>query len=166
MAGSDRHVTVREPEGENYFVIGDVITIKLTGSETENAYFIAEVVSQPGGGPWFLHTHEPQETFFVVEGSFEVYGQDANGQKYAIRAEVGDTVHVPGNAPHGFKNVGDKPGRMVLTYEPAHVMLNFFREIGVPMKDRNSLPPESEHLSNEAIMEILLKYMTVIEQPV
>ena len=162
---TQKHFSVKAAGGPSYNVIGDVITVKVTAQETNGAYLIVEVVSQPGGGPSFLHTHEPQETFHVVEGVFEVYGQDENGEKYAIRAEVGDTVHVPANTPHGFKNVGDTPGKMILTYEPAESMLNFFQEIGIPMKDRSTPPDMSEPQDNERIMAILRKYLGLVEMP-
>lgn len=167
MNGSNmaKHLKVQAAEKTSYFVVGDVITVKITGDDTQGAYLIVEVVSQPGGGPSFLHTHEPQETFQVLEGVFEIYGQDEQGEKYAIRAQVGDVVHVAGNAPHGFKNVGDVPGRMILTYEPADVMLKFFQEIGLPMKDRHSLPEETDPRDPDTILGILKKYMQVIEMP-
>jgi quercetin dioxygenase-like cupin family protein len=160
-----KHVTVQGVDGPSYFVIGDIITFKLTGADTNNGYFIVEVVSEPGGGPSFLHTHPPEETFYVLEGVFEVYGQDENGQKYAIRAEVGDVVHVPGNVPHGFKNVGDGPGRMILTYHPADIMHNFFREVGVPMTDRHTLPSPESLPDPATLMPILEKYMSILETP-
>jgi quercetin dioxygenase-like cupin family protein len=162
---ADKYFSIKAADGASYFVIGDVITVKLTGEETNGAYLAVEVVSQPGGGPWFLHTHEPQETFYVLEGVFEVYGQGENGEKYAIRAAVGDTVQVPANVPHGFKNVGDSIGRMLLIYEPADAMLRFFQEVGIPMPDRTTVPDMSELPSPEAILTILRKYMTLVETP-
>lgn len=162
---SNQHYTIRADDGKAYFVIGDIITVKVTAQETDGAYFIVEVESQPGGGPSFLHTHEPQETFYVLDGVFEIYGQDESGQKYALRANVGDTIQVPGHTPHGFKNVGDKPGRMMLIYEPAEPMLNFFQEIGIPMPDRHSPPDASALPDTEQILAICRKYMTLIEQP-
>jgi quercetin dioxygenase-like cupin family protein len=158
-----KHVNVPAAGGVSYFVIGDIITVKLTGDDTNNKYFMVEVTCQPGGGPSFLHTHEPQETFFVLEGVFEIYGQDENGEKYAIRAEVGDTVQVPANVPHGFKNVGQGIGRMTLTYEPAEPMHNFFREIGIHMADRTVIPANERDPAS--IMGILKKYMSLIEMP-
>ena len=71
MSTTQRHFSIQAADGPTYYVIGDIITIKLTAQETDSAYFVAEVVSQPGGGPAFLHTHEPQETFHVVEGVFD-----------------------------------------------------------------------------------------------
>jgi quercetin dioxygenase-like cupin family protein len=158
-----KHLTIQASDGASYFVIGDVITFKITGDDTQGGYFVVEVTSQPGGGPSFLHTHKPQETFYVLEGSFEVYGQDEKGEKYAIRAAVGDIVHVPGKMPHGFKNVGSGIGRMILTYEPAEPMRNFFQEIGIPMKDRHTLPAEADPRDKETILAILKKHMQIIE---
>jgi len=162
---ADKHFSVKAANGASYFVIGDIITFKITGEETNGAYFAVEVVSQPGGGPSFLHTHEPQETFYVLDGVFEVYGQDENGRKYAIRATEGDTVQVPGNVPHGFKNVGDGVGRMLLIYEPADPMRRFFQEIGIPMPDRTTAPDMSELPPPDEILPILRKYMTLVEMP-
>jgi len=144
-------------------VIGDIITFKVTGDETNGAYFAVEVVSQPGGGPWFLHTHEPQETFYVLDGVFEIYGQDEHGAKYAIRAMVGDVVQVPANVPHGFKNVGDGVGRMLRLYEPAEPMRRFFQEVGIPMPDRTTTPDKMPE--PETLLPILKKYMTLVESP-
>lgn len=159
------HFSIKAGVGQSFYVIGDKITFKLTPDTTNGAYFAAEVLSEPGGGPWFLHTHEPQETFYVLEGVFEVYGQDENGEKYAIRAEVGDTVQVPGNTAHGFKNVGDTQGRMLLVYEPAEPMYQFFQEVGIPMAEGQALSEFEGTLDMDKVMGILKKYMTIIENP-
>ena len=98
-----------------------------------------EITSQPGGGPSFLHTHPPQETFYILESVFEIYGQNEQG-KYAIRAPVGSVVHVPANDPHGFKNIGNSPGRMLVVYEPPDIMLEFFDDIGILVKDISNPP--------------------------
>jgi quercetin dioxygenase-like cupin family protein len=161
----DKHFAVKAADGATYFVIGDVITVKLMGEATNGAYLVVEVVSQPGGGPWFLHMHEPQETFYVLDGEFEIYGQDENGEKYAVRAAVGDTLQVPGNVPHGFKNAGERPGRMLLIYEPADPMLRFFQEIGIPMPDRTTVPSMSELPPADEILAILRKHITLVEVP-
>jgi quercetin dioxygenase-like cupin family protein len=165
MIGANRHFSRLAADGPSFYVIGDIITVKLTAQETKGAYLIVEAVSPPGGGPAFLHTHPPQETFYVMEGVYEVYGQDPDGQKYAIRAVPGDAVHVPSNVPHGFKNVGDQTGRMILTYQPADLMLKFFQEIGIPMADRHSPPDLGDGLDMDRIMAILTKHLGLVEMP-
>lgn len=159
-----RHFSIRAADCPSYYVIGDIIRVRITGAETHGAYSAVEVISQPGGGPWFLHTHEPQETFHVLEGVFEVYGQDENGEKYAIRADVGDTVQVPANVPHGFRNVGESVGRMLLIYEPADPMLRFFAEVGLPVPAEGTASITDSRTPDE-ILAILRRHMTLVEMP-
>jgi mannose-6-phosphate isomerase-like protein (cupin superfamily) len=158
VSSSDRIFTLRPNEGEAVFVLGDVVTFKITSAESDNAYFLTEIASPPGGGPAFLHTHVPQETFWILDGDYEVYGQDEDGEKYAIEAPVGSTVHVPGNVPHGFKNVGDTPGKLLALYAPAVHQHEFFKGIGVPMGSALDPPPFDQMPDNERILEVLAKH--------
>ena len=145
-------------------MLGDVVTFKVTAAESDHAYFLTEIASEPGGGPAFLHTHIPQETFWILEGEYEVYGQDENGEKYAISAPVGSTVHVAGNVPHGFRNVGDTRGKVLALYAPVVHQPEFFEEIGIPMGSVLSQWPFDEMPSNERIIEVLAKHeMTLLE---
>jgi mannose-6-phosphate isomerase-like protein (cupin superfamily) len=156
---NDARIFVLGPnEGEVVFVLGDVVTFKITSAESDNAYFLTEIASLPGGGPAFLHTHIPQETFWILEGDYEVYGQDEEGEKYAIKAPVGSTVHVPGNVPHGFKNVGDTPGKLLALYAPSVHQHEFFKEIGVPMGSSLDPAPFDQMPDNERILEILARH--------
>ena len=158
MAADGKIFTLGPNEGEAMFVLGDVVTFKITSTESDNAYFLTEIVSVPGGGPAFLHTHVPMETFWILEGEYEVYGQDENGDKYAIEAIAGSTVHVPGNVPHGFKNVGDTTGRLLALYAPVVHQPEFFREIGIPMASSLDDMPFDQMPDNERILEVLAKH--------
>ena len=86
MADQAKHYSLGPSEGKALFVLGDVITLKLSAAETNSAYSLVEVTSVPGGGPAFLHTLSPQETFWILEGDYEIYGRDENGEKYVISA--------------------------------------------------------------------------------
>jgi hypothetical protein len=68
------HYSLRPHEGKALFVLGDVVTLKLSTAETNTAYSLIEIMSVPGSGPAFLHTHGPQETFWILEGDHEIYG--------------------------------------------------------------------------------------------
>ena len=152
---STRHYSLGPNEGKALFVLGDVVTFKVTAAESDNAYFLTEIVSLPGGGPGFLHTHVPSETFWVLEGEYEVYGQDENGEKYSIPAAVGSTVHVAGNVPHGFRNVGDTMGKVLALFAPAVHQPEFFEEIGIPMETSVAAMPFDQMPSAERIIEVL-----------
>jgi quercetin dioxygenase-like cupin family protein len=156
---SDRKIFSLDPdEGKALFVLGDVVTFKITADESDNAYFLTEIRSVPGGGPAFLHTHVPQETFWILEGDYEVYGQDDRGEKYTIPASVGSTIHVPGNVPHGFRNVGDTLGRLLALYAPVVHQPEFFEEIGVPMESVLDPWPFDQMPGNSRIIEVLAKH--------
>lgn len=154
----DRHFYLGPNEGRALFVLGDVVTFKVTAAESDHAYFLTEIVSEPGGGPAFLHTHVPQETFWILEGEYEVYGQDEHGDKYTMSAPVGSTVHVAGNVPHGFRNVGDTRGKVLALYAPVVHQPEFFEEIGVPMESVLSPWPFDSMPSNDQIIEVLGKH--------
>ena len=162
---SDRRIFALGPDdGQAMFVLGDVVTFKITADISDNAYFLTEIASPPGGGPAFLHTHVPMESFWIIEGEYEVYGQDADGEKYTIEAPPGSTVHVPGNVPHGFKNAGETPGRLLALYAPVVHQPEFFKEIGVPMPSSRSEPPFDQMPSNDRILEVLAKHqMSLLE---
>jgi mannose-6-phosphate isomerase-like protein (cupin superfamily) len=148
-------------KGKALFALGEIATLKLSATETNSAYSLVEIKSVPGGGPAFLHTHSPQETFWILEGDYEIYGRDENGKKYAIAAPAGATVHVPGNVPHGYRNVGKTMGKVLAMYEPATDMLDFFNEIGVPRRLQSSThlyarttPPEPPVLRHIITLEL------------
>ncbi len=166
MTGQARHFSLGPDEGKALFVLGDVVTFKMTAAESDNAYFITEIKSVPGGGPAFLHTHVPQETFFILEGDYEVYGQDDSGEKYTIAAPAGALVHVPGNVPHGFRNVGNTEGKLLAIYAPTTHQPDFFEEIGVPMGSSLDPMPVDQMPSPGRVIEVLAKYeMRLLEDP-
>jgi quercetin dioxygenase-like cupin family protein len=139
--------------GSTLLVLTELMTVLLSGNETDGKYALVESITQPGDGVKFLHTHPQQETFQVLEGNYEIYGRDAEGNKYATPAPAGSIIHVPGGAPHGFKNVGNTPGKLLLTFEPAGNMEIFFEEIGLPVKDKAN-PPTPDGPPN---MELIIQ---------
>jgi quercetin dioxygenase-like cupin family protein len=106
--------------------------IHLTGAETGGAFCL--LVDHPPAG-WSLPAHihkDAAETIHVIEGEFEmtVAGTTA-------RLGPGETLHVPAGVVHAGGNVGDGPGRRLLTFTPAG-MEEFFREAGAPSPEAES----------------------------
>ena len=165
MSAGGRHFSLGPNEGKALFVLGDVVTFKVTAAESDNAYLLTEIVSPPGGGPAFLHTHVPQETFWILEGEYEVYGLGDDGEKYTINASVGSTVHVAGNVPHGFRNVGDADGKLLALYAPVVHQPEFFEEIGIPMPSSLDPRPVDRMPSNDRIIQVFGNHeMTLLEE--
>lgn len=115
--------------GDTYNVIGELLTFKVTTTETNGAFAVVELLAQPGGGPP-LHTHPSAESFTILEGAFEFTAQQ-DGQLTTVLAEPGDTVFIPGGMPHAYKAVSDIPGKTMLVLTPGDEMERFFAEAGV-----------------------------------
>lgn len=49
--------------GEHLLVVTDIVTLKAVAMETADAILLVEVIAPPGGGPPFLHRHQPAEVF-------------------------------------------------------------------------------------------------------
>jgi hypothetical protein len=54
--------------------------------------------------------------------------------------KLGALLHMPLGVPHSFKNVSDKPARLVLTYTPGGLE-KLFLEFGKPAKRGETMPP-------------------------
>ncbi len=114
--------------GEAYDVLGELLTFKVTNADTDGRFTVVELLAQPGGGPP-LHTHPSSESFTILEGEFAFSGLDG-GEPFTVRAASGDTVFIPGGAPHTYAVVGDQPGRTLLVLTPGTEMERFFAEAG------------------------------------
>ena len=118
----------REPQV--VFMPGGVRTeIHLDAADTDGAFCL--LVDHPPVGwslPPHLHT-DAAETIHVVEGEFEM---TVDGR--AVRLAAGETIHIPAGVPHSGTNVGEAPGRRLLTFAPAG-MEEFFREAGSASPD-------------------------------
>ena len=155
-----------DKSAKTYLVVGDLFRILVDRGQTNGRYITAEATTSPGGGMPILHSHATYETFHILEGEYEFYRQDAEGNKYAIPAKVGDVVHIPGNAPHGFTVVGDTAGKALMMMDGSERMDDFFAEIGIPVEDENNLPVLDGSPDMEALIAICTRYgMTFVEAP-
>lgn len=123
---------VKKGEGKKLLIIDHVVVNKVCPEDTANAYALAEIIVPPGSSPP-LHKHAPQETFYVLEGTFSFSTMDEGNYK-EMRAEVGDVVHVPANEIHTFTNVGTGVGRLLGLVAPTGLE-KFFDSIGKPYVD-------------------------------
>lgn len=167
MATNDRRFPhVSAGGGQTYSIIGELITFKVTSAETGDVFSMMELTSPPGGGPP-LHTHPAAETFLILEGAFEFTGLDA-GEPYAIRAEPGDIVYIPGGAPHTYKTASPTPGRALGVLAPGGEMERFFAEAGTPVAAGSApvapaQPPSAPEIAR--LMEAAARHAIVFLPP-
>lgn len=71
-----------------------------------------------------------------------------------LTVRAGETINVPANAPHAFRNAADRPARMLCLCSPAGAE-EFFAAIGDPVASRTSPAPRlSESEQAERIEKI------------
>ena len=117
------------------FLGASTMLIKLDGA-TSPALAFYEYVSEPGvtGPPQHVH-HAHDETFFVVDGDYEfTIGHERRPMP------TGAFLYVPRGTPHTFRNAGDRPGRIVGTFDPPH-FADYFRDLAAIITATGT-PPE------------------------
>jgi quercetin dioxygenase-like cupin family protein len=133
---------LRAGEGRRVWVVGDRYTIKASGEETGGAFALVEALVPPGSGsPPHVH-HREDEAFYVLESelAFHVDGRD-------IDAGAGTWVTLGRGSLHHFRNIGDRPARMLIVVTPAGLE-RFFLEVGRAAGDGagESMPPTPEDI--------------------
>jgi mannose-6-phosphate isomerase-like protein (cupin superfamily) len=112
-------------------VFGVQVDILLTGEQTDGVYSTYRASMEPGfGSPPHVH-HADDESFVVVEGTFEFLLGD-----HTVTLGEGATVFLPRHVPHCFRNVGPSRGTLLGTATPAGHE-RFFEDVS-----RLSFPPD------------------------
>jgi len=122
----------------------DEITVLASCAQTGGALFAVDMRMQPGGGPPVMHRHAPGEVYYVVEGEFTFYTEEANGRTNRLTAGAGEAVPLAGQTPHAVRNESGSVARAFVVHAPGLPMENFSRAIAAA--DGN--------LSMEAALEI------------
>jgi quercetin dioxygenase-like cupin family protein len=101
---------IRPGEGKTISVNGGQIIFKVAVDEGNTAEAsLIEIMTPPGGGAP-LHRHG-SETFYVHAGSFEFFGAQP---EETLQATAGDYIHIAPGVAHGYKNVGETRGRLLI----------------------------------------------------
>jgi quercetin dioxygenase-like cupin family protein len=133
-----RKLTVAHPDDPvmgHISVAGGTYTILVTGKDTGGRYCLIDMLIPPGGGPP-PHRHDFEEMFTIQDGEIEFIFRGE-----PKRAGAGSTVNVPANAPHAFKNMSDRPARLLCMCLPAG-QEEFFLAVGDPVDSRTAPPPQ------------------------
>ena len=102
---------------------GDELYFTAYPEETGGQYLLMEMRIAPGGGPPTHMHHGDAESFVVLEGKFRIRQGDT------IR-DVGPGAFVYGapHVPHGFTNIGDGVGRILVIDTPPKIE-SYFRAL-------------------------------------
>ena len=103
---------LKKGEGLQIQFRGTLITVKVSGEQSDGVYSFFEMVHPPEVGP-ALHIHPgAAEAFYVLEGEYTIQCDEA-----VYQAGPGDFVFIPKGTPHNY-HTGPAGGK-VLVVSPA-----------------------------------------------
>jgi mannose-6-phosphate isomerase-like protein (cupin superfamily) len=140
-------------EGRTLWVLGELVSYKVTSDQTGGAYSLFEVATKPGSGAPPHVQHREDETFYVLEGDYEFLVEDRT-----LRMSAGSLLYVPKGNLHVYKNVGERMGRMLVSQTPGGLHERFFEEIGEVRKDGFTPPVSEEPRDTERIARIAAEF--------
>jgi quercetin dioxygenase-like cupin family protein len=144
-----RHLTVARSDDDETLthlgMVGDTYTILVTGADTAGKYTLIDMHVPPGGGPP-PHRHDFEEMFTVLEGEVELTFRDEH-----LVAKAGETVNVPANAPHAFRNASSHAARLLCMCTPPGQEV-FFSAVGVPVASRTEPAPALDEEAQAAFI--------------
>ena len=89
-------------------------TVKVSGTETSDAFSVAELEIPPGV-MLLPHVHgREEETLYLLGGVLDIH---CGAKRFAVRK--GATVVLPRHIPHGIRNPADTMARVLVTLTPA-----------------------------------------------
>jgi quercetin dioxygenase-like cupin family protein len=118
--GVNRHKPGR---GKQFRVLGDLISLKMSGEENGDAVSVFEIdVPALGGPPKHSHLRE-DEAYYVLAGHFvfSIGSQE-------IDAEAGTFIHFPRGVTHGYRNLSGQRGKLLGIFWPAGIE-HYFEEM-------------------------------------
>ena len=134
----------------------------ISGRDTAGRYTLIDMHVPPGGGPG-PHRHDFEEMFNILEGEIELTFRDET-----VIARAGETVNIPANAPHMFRNASDRAARLLCLCSPSG-QEEFFALIGVPVAHRTQAPPPLDDAGQAAFVakasELAPRYRTELLPP-
>ena len=127
---------LHENEGEAFWLLGMLQTIKISREDTGGAYGLVEVVVPEGlGSPWHVHPKE-DEWFYVLEGEITFWVGDSR-----LSLKAGSFAFGPKGVPHTF--FGGPNGGKMLVWAGGAKFEGLLREIAEPAPE-HVLPPPPE----------------------
>lgn len=119
----------RQTEGDALWFLGNLVTLKATGTETRGQLTVAEFVNPAGFAPP-LHRHlDEDEMFYLLSGTAEFR---CDGQ--ALEAGPGDFVLLPVGLPHTFLVGPSEPLRVLQITTPSGFE-HFAADAGEPARE-------------------------------
>jgi mannose-6-phosphate isomerase-like protein (cupin superfamily) len=103
---------------------GDIFTCKISSKDTDGDMYMFESIRTKEGGPSYHLHFDQDEWWYVLSGQFLIKVGETTYQ-----AKAGDSVFGPRNVPHAFAKVGEGEGKLLISFQPAGRMEEFFTKL-------------------------------------
>ena len=131
-AGKDRFGKPIAPfDGDSFFG-------KVSTKDTDGDLYIFESTRTEEGGPALHYHYDQDEWWYILEGEFLIKVGDVTYQ-----AKAGDSVYGPRKIPHTFSKVGPGQGRLLMLFQPAGKMEEYFNKLAAGVY-RDSTPDQRD----------------------
>ena len=151
---SDRGFRVGANEDRNreeLLIMGGRFDLKVSARDTGGGFCLYDTTRQSKGGP-ALHLHHSQdEWFYVIRGEFIAQVGDDT-----LHLHPGDSAFAPRKVPHAFAKVSEDEGQMLVMFQPAGSMEDFFHQMarlgpGIPRNQEVALKELWERYGMEIV---------------
>lgn len=109
---------------EELLLMGGRFDLKVSGRDTGGDLCIYDTFRESKGGPALHRHHFQDEWFYVIRGEFIV---QVGGDTLSLRP--GDSAFAPRKIPHAFAMTSEGEGQMLVLFQPAGSMEDFFLQM-------------------------------------
>ncbi|MDB5249846.1 MAG: cupin [Segetibacter sp.] len=102
----------------------DIFFCKVSSKDTDGHIYVYESTRVKKGGPGLHYHHEQDEWWYVLQGEFLI---KVGNETY--EAKAGDSVFGPRKVPHAFAKISEGDGKLLMLFQPAGKMEEFFKVI-------------------------------------
>jgi len=113
--------TGQDRTGEDLLIMGGKFDLKVSAKDTGGDLCIYDTRRSAKGGPALHRHHAQDEWFYVLRGEFIVRVGETT-----LRIGPGDSAFAPRKIPHAFAMVSEGEGQMLVLFQPAGSMEDFF----------------------------------------
>jgi mannose-6-phosphate isomerase-like protein (cupin superfamily) len=122
---------------QELLIMGGRFQVKVSTRDTGGDLLIYDTIRDTKGGP-ALHKHHAQdEWFYVLRGKFVVRVGDET-----LHLGPGDSAFAPRRVPHTFAMIGEEQAQMLVLFQPAGQMEEFFQRMATTFG--NGIPAGQE----------------------
>jgi quercetin dioxygenase-like cupin family protein len=122
-------------------IMGGQFNCLVSAKDTNGDFCAYDTFRSEKGGPAFHLHHNQDEWFYNIKGEFIVKVGD---DKFNLKP--GDSLFAPRQIPHAFAKINDGEAQMLVLFQPAGSMEDFFKQIS---QLGENIPKDQEHVLKE-----------------